>query len=186
MSNMYPLLDELGLEAADVLRSSATLTIDQKCAVVSSRYTAETVLPVIRMNLQSLRQLSTLVARLNPDVIGRKISLASLSEDINWDSVSAATLRRLRTGLTQHVINKGTLPENYSAAIEKYFFPMPISVIAAEDVYVKSGCVFTIEPDGHDPVVCDFGMLTLEEGGQVKIEAPALISINTFIKKPSS
>jgi hypothetical protein len=88
----------------------------------------------------------------------------------------------LRSAVFVHAVGRGDEVSSYRDVLNRRFFPMPIIVYAGKDIVIKKGCVLTIEPDGHDPVVVNYGSVTLEEGGLIRCEAPVLFIVQRFIK----
>ena len=91
--------------------------------------------------------------------------------------------RELRHALFAQVVDRIGQVAGSSDAISKRFFPLQVTVYAGEDIEIKKGEVLTIEPDGHDPVVVNYGTVTLEQGGQIRCQAPVLLIVQKFIKK---
>ncbi len=185
MNNEFPLLQKLGLKTSNFAHISAPLMLEKPDAMLSSLYPQMSALPALRITLQYIDEIAALVDHKN-DVMSNGLEALSPEQiEVSWEDMDAKTLVQLRTGLLRQIVSNGEIPEDYKKMIERHFFPLPVSVFAAKDIYIKAGTVFKIEPDGHDPVICDFGTVTLEEGGLIQIEAPAIITIHNFIKKPA-
>ena len=90
---------------------------------------------------------------------------------------------RLRRALFSHVVGREIEAAGYGSLLTERFFPLPVTVYTGKTIEIKKGEVLTIEPDGHDPVVVNYELVTLEQGGLIKCEAPVLFIVQKFIKK---
>jgi len=91
--------------------------------------------------------------------------------------------RQLRRGLFTQVVGRGEEFAGYGDVVSERFFPLQVIVYTGEDIEIKKGEVLTIEPDGHDPVVANYGTVILEQGGLIRCKAPVLFIVQRFIKK---
>lgn len=100
-----------------------------------------------------------------------------------WPEINGTECRTLHQAIEAAAFGQnGDKINQHRKTVEKHFFPMLVSVYAAENLYIKAGQIYRIEPEGHDPVVLNLDTLTLEEGGQIQLGAPALINVQTFNK----
>lgn len=76
--------------------------------------------------------------------------------------------------------------ESYLEPVEKYFFPLTSLVFAAKKVIVKSGSKLVIKGNNHNPVIINYGKLTIEEGGQIICETNVLMNVQNLIKSKKS
>ncbi len=89
---------------------------------------------------------------------------------------------KLRRALFAYAMGRGEEVASYREVLLKRFFPLPVTVYSGKDIEIKKGQTLTIEPDGHDPVVVNYGIVKLEEGGHIRCEAPVLFVVQKFIK----
>jgi hypothetical protein len=136
------------------------------------------------VKLQSLEQLRSLC--------GGEMSAAAIPEP--WPEVRSGAAvpdldqgeeDRLRRALFAYAMGRGDEVASYQDVLARRFLPMSIIVYTGTDIVIKKGEVLRIEPDGHDPVVVNYRTVTLEEGGQIRCEAPVLMIVEKFIKKKS-
>lgn len=186
MESDYPFLKKLGLNISNFSHGQISLTVQQNLEILSARHPQKSALPALRFTLTDIDQLAALVANKSMPEGDKFQDLASSEQGLPWDKIDAGTVAKLRQGLFRHVVKLGDVPQSLKTEIARHFMPMPVSVFAASDITIKSGTTFVIGKDDHDPVVCDFGTVTLEEGGQILIEAPAMINVQKFTKIPAA
>lgn len=185
MEHTFPLLAKLGLAADSLPHGPASLEIGDENPVLSTRHYRDSALPPLQVTLTRLDQLADLLELAGGPDVAADNDLDASEQNLAWEDVGAETVTKLRDGLFRHIAGQKNLPQGLTTEMERHFFPMPVSVYAARDIYVKSGATFVIGKGDHDPQVCDFGTVTLEEGGRILIVAPAIINIETFKKIPA-
>jgi hypothetical protein len=99
------------------------------------------------------------------------------------DSTDASTGTQLRRALFEEIVGSSTPTPELAEAVNRRFFPLQVIVYTGEDIEIKKGEVLTIEPEGHEPVVVNYGSVTLEQGGLIRCKAPVLFIVQRFIKK---
>jgi len=183
MDHIYPCLEKLGLSISNFAHGPSALKVDKPVMMLSTRHPQKSALPAMRVTLTHIDQLSELIVD-KTDISGDALeALAKSEQGLNWEEVDAQTMDKLRSGLFRHMVAQGSVPASLKQEITRHFIPMPVSVFAAKDITIKAGTTFIIGYEDHEPVVCDFGTVTLEEGGLIQVESPALINIQKFIKK---
>lgn len=70
--------------------------------------------------------------------------------------------------------------ESYMNMIKKRYFPMRVGVFAAEELVIDPDHPLIIQ--GHDPVILNFSLVTLQPGGQIIAEAPVIMTVDKFVK----
>lgn len=68
------------------------------------------------------------------------------------------------------------------AATAAELFPLRVHVAAARDVTVRAGTTWTLEGDGHHPLVLSLGTITLESGASIACGVPVHLTVQKFIK----
>lgn len=105
-----------------------------------------------------------------PDVSRARLSRAELDDQER---------QQLREGLLAYVFGRSTRVAAYKPAVEAHFFPLQVTLFAAQDVTVTPGNPLIIT--GQQPVGVNFGTVTVERGGQIIVETDATITIQSLV-----
>jgi hypothetical protein len=80
----------------------------------------------------------------------------------------------------EELMRIAALPEAEKENLNKKLtFPAKAAAFAAENLYIKSGQVVTLGQAG-DPSVYNFGTITVEEGGQIRVVGQVSINCQVF------
>ena len=176
------------LELLGIPRSACTarVTLGGAEGVFSSHPHRASLAHPHRVQLISFDQMRALVG-------GRVSAAASIPEA--WPAarnsaaipdLNQAEEEQLRRALFAHVMGRGGEVAGYQHVLARRFLPLDIIVYTGRDIHIRKGEILRIEPDGHDPVIVPFEKVTLEEGGQIRCEAPVVMIVEKFIKVKSA
>ena len=178
MSELTPMQREAWQKTIDVLglpvsAGSASVVITGSAGCFSSKPERNSLAVAHPVKLASIEQARLLVSgRTDAPEQGGAVPEINNAEEL-----------RLRRALFSHVVGREIEAVGYDDLLTRRFFPLPITVYTGKTIVIKKGEVLTIEPDGHDPVVVNYESVTLEQGGQIRCEAPVLFIVQKFIKK---
>jgi len=159
-------LDALGIERS-ACRGSLRLQGSAGC--LSTKAGRNSLAQPHRIQIDSLEKLRSLVGG---------AARAGFPEDLDAEN-------QLRQALFAHIVGAQHDVSTYGSQLAERYLPLSVIVYTGDDIEIKKGEVLDIEPDGHDPVVVNYRIVKLEEGGQIRCHAPVLMTVEKFIKKKS-
>lgn len=170
----------LGVEPGFGADRSVALAEGGATGLLSSRDRAS-LIPPRRVCIPDLATLRELVTGTAEGAAAPEADWSAEEDAAAPEELGASTAAKLRGGLIAAAL--GQAPAGaFAEALGRHFFPMPATLFAARDLTVSAGQTWRIEPDGHDPVVCTFDTLTLQQGGTIEVGAPAIVNVTTFRK----
>lgn len=91
--------------------------------------------------------------------------------------------RRIHAAYIAYVYGHSKHHESYKTIIEQHYYPQDFAVFAAEDVCIDANnSPFIIKTDSAH----NYGTLTICEGGSIKFEANAVMTVQVMIKSTAT
>jgi hypothetical protein len=173
----------LGLDPALGADRQVRLPAGVREGMLSSRHSELSLLPAHPVRVADLAMLRAVVGDRCGEPADTNLAPWTAEHDPgSHHTLGAADHARVRQALIAAALGTERGLESFAGVMARRFFPMQAALFAARDLTVRSGEVLRIEPDGHDPVVCVFDTVTLQAGGLIQIEAPAIIHVGTLKK----
>ena len=161
------------LDTLGIARSACTgsLRVQGSTACLSSKPGRNSLARAHRVQVDSLEKLESLV--------GHASAKATAPKDVADDADLRQTLLAYVLGGARKNLSR------HAGALAERYLPLAVIVYTGDEIVIRKGEVLDIEPDGHDPVVVNYRVVKLEEGGQIRCHAPVLMTLEKFIKKKS-
>ena len=104
-------------------------------------------------------------------------------EVTNFASVTPEEARRIANAGRAYVLGPSSQVASYKKPFEALHMPFVLSTFSLEDVTVTPGRPLILT--GDNPVVANFGTVTIVEGGQILVETEAHVTIQILKKVPA-
>lgn len=186
-------LEILGIDASQVQKGIILINATDGHGYLSSHDKYPTLANPFHVTIPDLETLQSLTGGADMQANQAKAASVRIPEpwsasnsEKSYETLNQQEEKNIRQALTAAALGYRDRVKSYDQIVQQCYFPLRTIAYAGETITIKRGQTLTIEPEGHDPVIVNFKVLTLEEGGQIKCEAPVILILQKFIKTPTS
>jgi hypothetical protein len=190
-----------GLSDTQLTHAATLSTADHGGDLVFSPSEALSSVPPMHVPYKSMAELKAMIGRPDTDFTHGPMSdrlyhvpaplqdqrvglLAATKDEADFDHhVAPNEAKALFAAAQAYVYGNSQKVKHFEGLLDKRFAPSTLAVFSGTDLVVKSGEKLTIKADPEDPqkvVALNYQAITVEQGGQIVVEANVHVTTQTF------